>query len=339
MALPTPSGPHRVGSITHALLDEARPAHLLSDANGRRLRIKCWYPADAYANAQPELVWAELRGRRSVPLPFRGLLACMRQRTSTYTGAPLRPDVRGSRLVVYNHGLISFAAENTSLAEELASHAFTVLAIEHEAQLPELKALSAGQSAEKKRADARLAVALKKAQGAERAGLAAEYYAASTNTSRIVVERSLDVSFVLDRANAVLEAIPGLEADSIDTRSAHLVGFSIGGAVATETAKRERRAASIVNLDGGMQGTQGPAEIHVPYLMLYSAANDGMNDALLPSHARRMAPAGTAHLNYHDAAVLVPGLKLFGAIGGTAPKPFLQQRNRTVLEFVREPNG
>jgi hypothetical protein len=36
--------------------------------------------------------------------------------------------VRASPLAIYNHGLISFTAENTSLMEELASHGYTVLA-------------------------------------------------------------------------------------------------------------------------------------------------------------------------------------------------------------------
>jgi dienelactone hydrolase len=308
---------------------------LRSNTNGRRLRIKCWYPAEPEANARPELVWADLRSRRSVPLPVRALLACMRQRSSTYPNAPLQRDVRGSRLVLYNHGLVSFAAENTSLAEALASHGFTVLAIEHEGQLLERNALGAEQSSEQKRADARLTAALGKAQGAERARLASEYYAASTATNRIVVERAADTVYVLDHVSAVLERIPGREPESIDTRSAHLVGFSVGGAVATETAKRDRRAASVVNLDGGMQGTQGPAAIEVPYLMMYSAANEGMNDALLPSHAQCLAPLGTTHLNYHDVAVLVPGLRLVGAIGRTSPRSFLRQRNRAVVGFCR----
>jgi hypothetical protein len=73
----------------------------------------------------------------------------------------------------------------------------------------------------------------------------------------------------------------------------------------------------------------------VPYLMMYSAANEGMNDALLPPGAQRLVGADTAHLNHHDAAALVPGLRLFGAIGKTAPKAFLTQRNRAVVAFCQ----
>jgi hypothetical protein len=88
-----------------------------------------------------------------------------------------------------------------------------------------------------------------------------------------------------------------------------------------------------VSLDGGMQGKPGEGEIRQPYFMMYSAANAGMNDALLPSSAKRVAPAGTAHLNYHDVAGLVPGLRLIGAIGATDARAFLAYRNRAVLDF------
>jgi pimeloyl-ACP methyl ester carboxylesterase len=239
-------------------------------------------------------MWAQLRTDPAVPLPVRILLKCLRHTTSTYARGRFSPRVRSSRLIVYNHGLVSFASENTSL---------------------------------------RRTAALKEAKGPERARLAVEYYAASPNTNRIVVERSADTSFVLEHVGAVLEQIPGRDLGSIDTSSAHLVGFSVGGAVATEAARSDPRVASVTNLDGGMYGTLGRAEIGQPYLMMYSAANDGMNDALLPSGARRFVGEGTGHLNYHDVAGLVPGLRLLGAIGRTDPRSFLRQRNQIVREF------
>jgi hypothetical protein len=80
---------------------------------------------------------------------------------------------------------------------------------------------------------------------------------------------------------------------------------------------------------------RGEGEVRVPYLMMYSAANASMNDALLPGGAQRVAPPGTAHLNYHDAAVLVPGLRLLGAVGRANVKAFLRERNATVRDFHR----
>ena len=333
MAFLRPSGPYGVGSIMHELVDADRPSNLKSDTAGRRLLVKTWYPADPTATAEKELLWEQLRQDAQTPAPVRLLLGCLRKTTSTHRSAHFNSDVPVSRVVVYNHGLISFASENTSLTEELASHGQTVISIQHAEQLVELRALNAAQSAEKQKADAKLGQRLRSASRSERAKLALEYYRASTNTNRIVVERSIDTSFVLDHLENVLAQVPGLQTRSIERPSAHLVGFSVGGAVSTETAKRDSRACSVINLDGGMHGTVDATELRIPYLMMYSSANDGGNDQLLPSSATRLSPADTTHLNYHDIAALLPILRYARVTGRTDPKSFLAYRNQVVQEF------
>ena len=138
----------------------------------------------------------------------------------------------------------------------------------------------------------------------------------------------------MDNASKALAAIPGLRPDSVDTSAAHLVGLSLGGAVATVTAERDPRARSVANLDGGLYGSRNAREIRVPYLMMYSAASSGSNDGLLPDHAQRVAPAGTTHLNYHDVAALLPVLRHLRATGSTNAAAFVAQRNLTVREFL-----
>ena len=333
MAIPKPSGPHCVGSITHELVDASREAHLARATLGRRLLLKVWYPA-ASATTRPELLWAELRRDTRTPLPMRLLLRCVRVRTATVPRATISLPVRASPLVIYNHGLISFTAENTSLMEELASHGYTVLAIQHADQLAERQALTRGGDAGKRRAREELERQLKVASPQERAKLAPQYYDGADNTNRIVIERAADTSFVMDNASKALAAIPGLRPDSVDTSAAHLVGLSLGGAVATVTAERDPRARSVANLDGGLYGSRNAREIRVPYLMMYSAASSGSNDGLLPDHAQRVAPAGTTHLNYHDVAALLPVLRHLRATGSTNAAAFVAQRNLTVREFL-----
>jgi dienelactone hydrolase len=327
------SGPFGVGSVTRELIDRDRPSHLLGDTAGRRLFLKLWYPAERGTGDDNERIWQELRNDAGTPLPLRVLLKCLTARTATRSRGRFVARAPTSRMILYNHGLVSFAAENTSLMQELASHGYTVVAIQHVEQLTELKALSRGESAEKRKADAELAQRLKSAAKAERPMLALEYYKASTNTNRMVIERAADTTFVLNHIEDVVAKIPAVRAHAIDTSSAHLIGFSVGGAVATEVAKRDVRASSVVNLDGGMQGTLDAQAPRQPYLMLYSSANDGMNDALLPLHAQRVAPPDTTHLNYHDIAALLPILRLARVTGRADPRLFLQQRNRLVLEF------
>jgi dienelactone hydrolase len=328
-----PSGPYAVGAAALELIDRERPAHLEADATGRRLQLKVWYPAERGTGGDEERIWEDVRGDAHAPALARAVLKCLRARTASRPNARFVARAPTSNVVVYNHGLISFAAENTSLMQELASHGSTVVAIQHAEQLAELTALRKAESAETKQADAELERQLVTVPRTKRPQLAVGYYRAATSTNRVVVERAIDTSYVLDRLDTVVAAIPGVRSQAVDTSSAHLVGFSAGGAVATEAAKRDFRARSVVNLDGGMHGTLDTVRVRQPYLMLYSSVNEGMNDELLPQHAQRWAPGGTTHLNYHDVAGLVPVLKLARLTGRTNPREFLEQRNRLVWDF------
>ncbi len=315
------------------LVDADRPAHLLDDARGRRLLVQLWYPAIPATGSVAELLWAGLRRDVGTPYLVRALLAVSRRRTSTHASAPFDADAAAAALVVYHHGLISFAAENTSLMEELASRGHIVISIQHQAQWVELQALRRTESAEGRRSSADMTTRLRRAGKAEKAGLARRYYEAATNTNRIVRERATDTSFVLDQVQAVLSGIPAWRPNQFSSAPVHLIGFSVGGAVATEVAGRDARARSVVNLDGGLYGSIDARTLALPYLMMYSARNDGMNDALLPPHAERQAPADTAHLNYHDLAGLLPVLRLTKAIGRADPLSLLRLRNETVDRF------
>jgi dienelactone hydrolase len=333
VAIPKPTGPHAVGSITHELVDPSRPAHLATEALGRRLRVKAWYPAVRTAQ-RPELIWAEARRDPSAPLPMRLVLACIRARSATVPSAAMSPTIESAPLVIYNHGLISFAEENTSLMEELASHGFAVVAIQHADQLAELRALQSGRPAQDRRARSDLERRLRTASPRERAELGPKSYAEAVGTGRIVGGRSADTSFVLTHASEVLGAIPGCNERSVDASKAHLVGFSIGGAVATVTAETDPRARSVVNLDGGLYGSSNACGLSVPYLMLYSSASDGINDDLLPAHADRGAAAGTRHLDFHDVAALLPVLRHLRATGAKNAVQFLAARNAAVRDFL-----
>jgi dienelactone hydrolase len=315
------------------LVDPDRPAHLLDDSRGRRLLVQLWYPAIPATASATELLWAGLRRDARTPLWVRTLLAVSRRRTSTHASAPFDADAATAALAVYHHGLISFAAENTSLMEELASRGHIVISIQHQAQWIELQALRRTESAEDRRSAAAMTARLQRAGKAEKSSLARRYYEAAANTNRIVRERATDTVFVLDRVQAVVSDIPACRANRSTTAPVHLIGFSVGGAVATEVAGRDARAGSVVNLDGGLYGSIDARTLALPYLMMYSAPNDGINDALLPVHAERQSAAGTAHLNYHDLAGLLPALRLTGAIGRTDPVSFLRLRNETVGRF------
>lgn len=334
MSLPAPQGPYRVGAVEGRLVDTSRAAHIGSDRVGRELYLKIWYPG-VPSGLEPELLWEEIRADANVPRAFRHVLKAIRTRTSSRRDAPFDASARHPFVVLYNHGLISFASENTSLMEHLASCGHIVVALRHVEQMAELQTLNRRDSAAKRKADAEAARRLRIAAPEERARLAVEYYRQSVNTNLIVGERARDTLLALDRLANVLQRVPGSDAADFDCDAVHVVGFSVGGAVATETAARDSRVKSVTNLDGGFYGSQASAPIRRPYLMMYSTANDGINDLLLPAHAVRRTPANTTHLNYHDIAALLPVLRYAGLTGKANPREVIALRNRTVEAFIR----
>lgn len=338
MPLPQPTGPFPVGSITHSLRDESRPIYLLSPAQGRRLLLKLWYPCEPDAAREPEVLWNELRAPGRAPWLIRQLLRSIPRGTHSYPGAPLAKLVPAVLPVIYNHGLISFAAENTSLMQELASHGHIVIAIEHLDQLPEWQTLNRQQPQMEKRLAQQLGAQIRREDAAGRLRLAGRVYAASANTRRIVLERAQDTRLVLDNLASILAAVPG-HAKGTAVSAVHLAGYSVGGAVATEVAARDRRAAGVVNLDGGLYGSSDARMIPVPYLMIYSAGTTGINDDLLPGQAAKMTHPGTNHLSYHDVAGLLPLLSWLRAVGPAEPVAVLRWRNQSVVQFIRNACG
>lgn len=335
---PKPDGPHEVGSVTHRITDTSRSVHILSDQPGRGLFLKLWYPANFGAEATArdhEHLWEELQGRPDLPLPFRGIMFILK-RVGTWTrpSAPYARDVYAPRLVIYNHGLISFASENTSLAEALASHGLLVLGIEHVEQLAEWRLLTREQSTDRRKRAHATAARLKKATPIERAEMAPDYYKSAETTNRIVTARAADVTFALRHIDGVVERIPGFGETKPDTDHTAIIGFSLGGAVATEFAANDSRADAIVNLDGGFFGDRQGGLISGRYLMMYSSESEGINDALLPKQARSITAPLSKHLNFHDIAMVMPFLRYVGILGKGRPSDFIDFRNREVCGFL-----
>src|SRR5690606_20358183 len=125
--------------------------------------------------------------------------------------------------------------------------------------------------------------------------------------------------FVVDSIGSILEAIPGAERRNlVDAERYGALGLSLGGAVSTRLCADDPRCAAVANLDGGLFGVDEQAPIEARYLMLYSersaGGNDGLNAVLGPRYEERIFLAAR-HLDFHDAAVAAPGLRLTGALG------------------------
>ena len=114
-------------------------------------------------------------------------------------------------VLIYSHGLISFASENSMLMEYLASHGYLVIALQHVDQLAELRELQRAQPRGEKQEQARLQRKLKASSVSERAGLSKEYFRIASNTNRIVSGRCVDVEYAVSALESITGVIPRVD--------------------------------------------------------------------------------------------------------------------------------
>jgi dienelactone hydrolase len=335
--LPAPTGPHAVGAVS---LELERPTPAGEMSAPRRLLVKLWYPADAgHADGARESLWSELYEPGGAPAPMRWLASYLRkQRTHAMLSAAIAAEGGPYPLLVYSHALISFAAENTLLMEQLASDGFIVASVRHRDQLPEYEAIRKNIPAPETARDRELYGALGgDLSRSERARLSQELYANSTGMRTIVERRADDARFVADEVHRLAAAIPACaETACLRPERYGALGLSLGGAVATRLCSLDPRCAAVANLDGGLYGVDDPAALRGPYLMLSSEDNQGANDALkdrLGSLYTERALEATKHLDFHDAAVVAPILRWLGQLGPGRGRAVNRDKNRIVSDF------
>ena len=130
--LPEPTGPHPVGSTSVYLNDISRPDPWLAEMPSRELVISAWYPTAATTGERTAyLTRAEavsLVSYRNVPIEPE-LLSSVR--TNALRDAPANPNLRGLPPVLLSPGFTQPRATLTSIAEDLASHGYLAVAIDH----------------------------------------------------------------------------------------------------------------------------------------------------------------------------------------------------------------
>ena len=133
-------------------------------------------------------------------------------------------------MVLFSPGLAGVRSQNTAWAQELASHGYVVVALDHPYD-----------SAAVVLADGRVVRSAVTASGDD----AEDNRRAAAWTD----VRAADLRSALDRL-AVLDRAPGPLAGLVDLRFVAVAGQSLGGAAAAEAAQQDHRFAAVVDLDG-----------------------------------------------------------------------------------------
>lgn len=139
--LPSPTGPYGVGSLAYALTDASREEIYGPTPGGpRRMAVRAWYPAEREV----------AEGSTGVRAPFLDEVEALSAAMATYAGlppfvlshlrltssnawwqVPVASQEPSYPVVVFQHGWAGFGEQSSYLMEDLASHGFVVLSLEH----------------------------------------------------------------------------------------------------------------------------------------------------------------------------------------------------------------
>ncbi|MCW5717216.1 MAG: hypothetical protein KIS68_05230 [Bauldia sp.] len=320
-ALPGPTGPYSVGRTEFRFVDEARLEIATGDPlDVREVPVEVWYPAVAgtgrVAPYFPGLDAVRDGLRRSGEVASLELLGLPLIRSGEWLDAELAGNPDRFPLVLFSPGNGTNAEFYATIAGDLASHGFVVVAINHPYDIAAV-ALAGGEVA-----------VFPRRSGPTR----------PEELEERVDVRAADILFVLDRL-ASLSAAGDALASRLDFGRVAALGHSIGGIAAAQACIRDVRFRACGNLDGIQAG--GPFAVidlltgpDVPFLFM--TKESGLAPGLVRLLEERYSATyavlidGARHDSFSDAAVLRPSLLPFR----NAADRHLELIRQTTLAFL-----
>jgi predicted dienelactone hydrolase len=354
--LPVPAGNYKVGTTNFTLLDESREELLTDDPYDKRsLFVETWYPAspDAIEDAPaPRTLWQELyTGKMDRVKFFMNYLKAIR--TNSYPEIPLDQEHRPYPLIIFNHGLQMFTAQNTILMEHLASHGYIIVSIGHPYQslrvnlpgvgavIPEfISSLRKFQEAMEwvQKASAPIVAAQDAMRQVSDPRGKAEIMLDAIKDSEmnnLVALWEADSRFVLDQLLSVNPSEFDFQ-KAIDTTRIGAMGMSLGGAVAAELCKADSRINAGINIDGLQFGNRNDLGLSVPFMMIYSVDDAGDNEFLrLDSQHdfHQYTFLRARHADFTDMTYIWPVMRIYGQLGSIPPDSMIELSNLVILNF------
>jgi hypothetical protein len=298
LTLPPPTGPRTVGTVSLHVVDRSRRDPWPGAGPARELMISLWYPTRC-GHRYPLASWLPDGAARQM-LTDSGLDPELIRVPTSHAGDGAPLERRGGRLpvVVYSPGNDSFRSSTTVLVEELASHGYLVVTIDHPGdayvQFPDGRVLTPLPD--------------------------------GPQTATIAATRVADTRFVLD-VLAVLDAggnpdidrhpLPAGLKGRFDLRRIGMVGHSAGAFTVAATMHADTRIIAGLSLDGGVYGPVVQDGLDRPYLLMDATRSSRATDpdlATFWSHLRgwrlNLKVTGAGHSSYTDEQALIPQLHL-----------------------------
>ncbi len=131
------TGPYQVGTREIHVVDPNREEIYGSDPDApREFMAQVWYPAapgptDEHAQWMPAIEFAAPAIAEKLSLPAFALDHLQYVKANAYLEAPLLRDNQGFPVLIFSHGWEGFKEQNIFQVEELASHGYVVIGINH----------------------------------------------------------------------------------------------------------------------------------------------------------------------------------------------------------------
>jgi predicted dienelactone hydrolase len=247
-SLEEPTGPYVVGTTSRHLVDPSREETYTPDpADRRELMVQIWYPAEPDPSPVYERYPEEMRNAaaRNLNLPVfvaghLGLVA-----THSIADAPLSDDQETYPVLLFSHGIRSSRFQNIFQVEELASHGYIVVAIDHPYD-----------AAYTRFPDGRVADLRVESPMTTDAGV----------NERQVGIRVEDARFVLGWLEEPGEPFGG----RLDLDRVGFFGHSYGGATVTWALAVDPRFKAGINMDGPVYGPPIASSPTQPFLFMFA---------------------------------------------------------------------
>ena len=346
-SLPKPTGPYAVGRVTYHWVDRSRGETFTKKKEDKReLMAFVWYPAKksgphATTTAYLPGKWGKERQKDY------GDFAFLTQRfgsvrTHSFEDAPVAGTKDRYPVLAMEPGLGPLPTDYTTLAENLASHGYVVVA-----SAPTYSAsvvvFPNGRVARSTPlgsfpGDENVPVTGAKTRADEAAG------------ARLVGEWAKDISFELDRMQKLDAERGGRFYGRLDAGRVGMVGHSLGGATALKACASDESCRAAANLDGTPYGAgsllrQGSSK---PFMYLASESQASTCDRECregnrwtrevyersEGEAYYLTVEGSRHFDFTDSAVLFsPVVKMMGLLGPIDGRSALRVTNAYLLAF------
>jgi len=344
-----------VGTTVIALEDRERAEVYESTPGHRSVVLQVWYPAEVASGKRDLYINRPLANALEKWMGIPALLLGDPQPSSSFLGAPIFTDHERSPVVLFNHGYGSFASQNYTQMEALASHGFIAIGLSHPytsllTQYPDGRNLERADNAYWRSLPG-LAKNLD-AEGMRFKAFVDRIRDSGTATQKLRVLQDLTQSefyrllhgdfdtWVADSL-FVLHQLPGLNDSNpllghrMDLERVGIYGHSFGGAVAAQVAlEAPFLARAGLNLDGPqlLYHAESTTSLEVPFAFVYSTDTrignitcdqSGLNDgfflsALAPVY--RLTVQGASHENFSDLTYIdaLKGNPVLGSIDNRA---------------------